>query len=241
MDICRQIATVPFPMANDADLDETVRLVEQCGGTIIASRADVRDLDALRAAVDSGVSALGRLDVVVANAGIYSYARLAQMDSATWQDVVDVNLTGVFQTVQAAVPHLVDGGRGGSIVLISSGAALRGSPGIVHYTAAKAGLLGMARSLGVELAPHGIRVNVIAPGNVDTPMIANDHTYRLFRPDLEAPTREDAESRFRSMQALPVSWVDAVDVSHAVLFLASDEARYITGAVLPVDAGALLR
>lgn len=241
MDICRQIASVPFPMATEADLAETERLVEQRGGSIVASRADVRDLDGLRAVVDAGVSELGRLDVVVANAGISSYARLGQMDSATWQDVVDVNLTGVFHTVQAAVPHLVDGGRGGSVVLISSGAALRGSPGIVHYTSAKAALLGMSRSLGVELAPHSIRVNVIAPGNVDTPMIANDSTYRLFRPDLDAPTRADAEGRFRSMQALPVSWLDPVDVSHAVLFLASDEARYITGAVLPVDAGALLR
>jgi SDR family mycofactocin-dependent oxidoreductase len=241
VDVCRQIPSVPFPMATADDLAETARLVEQLGARVVTQVADVRDLEALRRVCDAGAAALGGIDIVCANAGIVSHAPFAAMDVQMWTDVIDVNLTGVFNTVKAALPYLILAGPRGSVVITGSGAALRGSAGIAHYTAAKAGVLGLGRSLAAELGPHRVRVNVVVPGNVDTDMIANDSTYRLFRPDLEQPAREDVTARFAAMQVLPVPWVEPVDVSNAVLFLASDEARYITGVALPVDGGALLR
>jgi len=156
--------------------------------------------------------------------------------------VLDVNLTGVWHTAKAAIPHLIEQGSGGSIVLISSTRGLTARPNLAHYVAAKHGVVGLMRSLAVELAPRMIRVNTVHPGGVDTDMIHNATTYGLFAPDLEAHerTRDRLRERFQALNALPIPWVDPVDISNAVLFLASDEARYITGVVLPVDAGSNL-
>jgi (+)-trans-carveol dehydrogenase len=241
VDICRQIQTVPYPMGTAEDLAATVKEVEALDRRIVAAQADVRDYGALKSALDEGVAQLGRLDIVSANAGIFSLGAAADLSEQAWQDMIDVNLTGVWHAAKAAIPHLIAGGRGGSIILTSSAAGLEGMENIGHYVAAKHGIVGLMRTLALELAPHSIRVNSVHPTTVNTDMIQNDTTYRMFRPDLEHPGRADAEEAFASINALPVPWVEPVDISNAILFLASDEARYITGVTLPIDAGELTK
>lgn len=242
VDVCKPIDGVKFPMATPDDLAETVALVEKTGRRIHAVEADVRDEAVMKQIVDDGVAAFGRLDIVVANAGIASEgARLDVMSHKTWTDMLDVNLTGVWITTKVATPHLVAGGRGGSIVLTSSVGGVRGARNIGHYIAAKHGVLGLMKSLALELGDQFIRVNSVMPVQVNTPMLLNEDTYRMFCPELPNPTAEDMAERSKQGQIIPVPWVEAIDISNAVLFLASDEARYITGTALPIDAGSLLR
>lgn len=240
LDICGPVDTVATPSATSADLGETVRLVDAAGGRIVAAVVDVRDSEAVQAATDRGVDELGGLDVVCATAGITSRAMAVELSETAWQTMLDVNLTGVWKTCRATAPHLIDRGAG-SMILTSSIAGLRGLVGVAHYTAAKHGVVGLMRSLAKELAPHSIRVNTVHPTNVDTPMIQNDHVRRAFRPDLEHVSREEFAEAACSMNMLAIPWVDAVDVANACLFLASDEARYITSVSLPVDAGSTQR
>ena len=240
LDICGPVDTVVVPSATKADLDETIRLVGEAGGRIVADVVDVRDTEAVRAATDRGVSSLGGLDVVCATAGITSRAMTLDLSESAWQTMLDVNLTGVWATCRATTPHLIERG-GGSMILTSSIAGLRGLVGVAHYTAAKHGVVGLMRSLANELAPHGVRVNTVHPTNVDTPMIQNDHVRGAFRPDLDHVTREHFAEAACSMNMLPIPWVEPVDVANACLFLASDEARYITAVALPVDAGSTQR
>ncbi len=241
VDIAAQIASVPYPMATPEDLAQTVKEVEATGRRIVATQADVRDYDALKQALDEGVAQLGRLDIVSANAGIVSYDQAEDLAEQTWQDVIDVNLTGEWHAAKAAIPHLRAGGRGGSMILTSSDAGLKPLQNLAHYVAAKHGVIGLMRTLALELAPDFIRVNALAPTTVDTPMVMNEATYRLFRPDLENPTAEDMAEASRATNVLPIAWVEPVEISNALLFLASDEARYITGVALPVDAGQAIK
>ena len=238
VDIAQQIETVPYATATAEDLAETVRQVEALDRRIVASEADVRDYDALSAAVDDGVAQLGRLDIVSANAGIFSSATADELTDTAWNDMIGVNPTGVWHTAKAAIPHLRAAG-GGSMILTSSTAGIKGFPNFVHYVAAKHGVVGIMRTLALELAPDFIRVNSVHPTSVDTDMIQNDSLYALFAPDLpvEERTRETMGGRFQSLNALPIPWVEPVDISNAVLWLASDESRYVTGVMLPVDAG----
>jgi len=240
VDICRQIEDVGYPMATAADLAETVRLVEAHGRRIIATEVDVRDDEALVAAVDAGVAELGRLDIVLANAGI-AVSKLGTSRVAAFRTVVDVNLTGVFTTIEATRQHLIDGGRGGAIVITSSLAGLRALGAGGGYTESKHGLVGLMKSAAIELAPHFIRVNSIHPTSVLTPMIDNDHLPKMFRPDLAHPTLDDATEGLKSLNLLPLPYLEVSDVTNAVLFLVSDDARYITGVALPVDAGGLIK
>jgi SDR family mycofactocin-dependent oxidoreductase len=225
-----------YPPATEADLAETVRQVEALDRRIIATKADVRDTAALKAAVDEGVAQLGRLDIVLANAGVFEIQPALELTDDAWREMIDINLTGVWNTCKVALPHLIEGG-GGAIVLTSSTAGLKGTPNTIHYTAAKHGVVGIMRTLANEFAQHSIRVNTVHPTGVDTVMIQNEKTWGLFAPDDPAPSREKAEPIFQSTNALPVPWVEPVDISNAILFLVSDEARYITGVTLPVDAG----
>jgi (+)-trans-carveol dehydrogenase len=241
VDLCAQIASVPYPMATPEDLAQTVKEVEAAGRRIVATQADVRDYDALKVALDDGVAQLGRLDIVSANSGICSYGRAEELDEQTWRDMIDVNLTGEWHTAKAAIPHLRAGGRGGSMILTSSDAGLKASQNLAHYVSAKHGLIGLMRTLALELAPDFIRVNALAPTTVDTPMSHNEATYRLFCPDLENPTADDMAGPATALNVLPIPWVEPVDISNALVFLASDEARYITGVALPVDAGAAIK
>jgi len=242
LDIEGQIDSVPYPMSTPEDMAETVRQVEALDRRIIATKTDVRDYDAVKAAVDDGVAQLGRLDIVSANAGIFSFGETDQLDEEHWQDMLDVNLTGVWHVAKATIPHLKAAG-GGAIILTSSDAGLKGMANIAHYVSAKHGVVGLMRTLALELAPHMIRVNTLNPTTVNTDMIKNAATYALFAPDLPTAeqTLENIEPRFTAMNALPIPWVEPVDISNALLFLASDEARYVTGVALPVDAGWLLK
>jgi SDR family mycofactocin-dependent oxidoreductase len=242
VDLCGQMATVPYKMSTPEDLAETLKEVEALDRRIVASQADVRDYGAVKAALDDGVAQLGRLDIVSANAGIFSLGTMADMDEATWQDMIDVNLTGVWHTVKAAIPHLRAAG-GGSVILTSSGAGLKANPNLGHYISAKHGVVGLMRTLALELATDMIRVNSVHPTTVDTDMIQNSAMYELFAPDLpESERTKDALApRFGELNLLPIPWVEPVDVSNAVLWLASDQARYVTGVTLPIDAGTLIR
>ncbi|HEY0260974.1 MAG TPA: mycofactocin-coupled SDR family oxidoreductase [Lacisediminihabitans sp.] len=242
VDLLEDIPGAPYGPATEDDLAETVAAVEALDRRIIATKADVRDYAGLKKAVDDGVAQLGRLDIVSANAGISTQmGPTEELDEDMWQNMIDTNLSGVWRTTKATIPHLRAGGRGGSIILTSSEAGIKGYANIAHYVSAKHGVVGLMRTLALELAPEMIRVNSIHPTQVDTPMIQNEGTYRLFAPDKEKPTREDFLPASQAMNALPIPWVEAVDISNAVLFLASDEARYITGVPLPVDAGCFLK
>jgi (+)-trans-carveol dehydrogenase len=240
VDIAGQIASVPYAMSSPSDLAETVKAVEALDRRIVATQADVRDYGALKAALDDGVAQLGKLDIVSANAGIASYAPADELTEDMWQDMLDTNLTGVWHAAKAAIPHLRAAG-GGSIVLTSSTAGLMAFPNMAHYTSAKHGVVGLMRTLALELAADFIRVNTVNPTTVDTDMVNNAATYALFAPDLpeEQRTTANLKERFQMLNALPIPWVEPRDISNAVLFLASDEARYITGVTLPVDAGSL--
>jgi (+)-trans-carveol dehydrogenase len=237
VDLCSPVSSVDYPLSDADDLAETARLVEALDRRIVARTADVRDFAGLSAALDEGVAELGGLDIVCANAGIGGGGRAAELPEQTWQDVLDINLTGVWHTAKASFPHL-DRRGGGSLILTSSFAGVRGIQNLAHYSAAKHGVIGLGKTLALEWASHGIRVNTVAPTGVDTPMIHNAATYRLFAPHIAEPTREDVAPAFASLNAIPVAWIDPADVSRLIAFLASDDARYITGAVMPVDAGA---
>jgi SDR family mycofactocin-dependent oxidoreductase len=229
-----------YPGATEAELAETVKQVEALDRRIIATKADVRDSGALKAALDDGVAQLGKLDIVIANAGIYQTHPALELDDAAWQETIDINLTGVWNTVKVSLPHLV-ANNGGSVILTSSVAGLKGLANSVHYNAAKHGVVGIMRSIGNEFAQRGIRVNSVHPTGVNTIMIQNKEVWGLFDPANPNPTMESAETAFKSLNALDIPWVEPVDISNAILFLASDEARYITGVTLPVDAGAMIK
>jgi (+)-trans-carveol dehydrogenase len=239
VDISTQVDSCPYPTATTEDLAESVRQVEALGRRIVAREADVRDTGALRAVVDEGVAEFGRLDIVCANAGITSYAPSAEMAEEMWEEMLAINLSGVWRTCKVAIPHLVASG-GGSIIITNSVAGLKGMARIAHYASAKHGLRGLMKVLAVEYGEHGIRVNTVHPTNVDTDMIMNDATMSRF-----GAGGGDAKAEFsaaaRQMHLLPIPWVESVDISNAVAFLASDEARYITGVSLPVDAGAAIK
>jgi SDR family mycofactocin-dependent oxidoreductase len=242
IDICKPVDNVVYPAATPADLAETADLVKGYDRRIVTAEVDVRDYDALKAAVDSGVKQLGRLDIIVANAGIGNGGnKLRKIRENIWQDMIDINLSGVWKTVKAGVPHILAGERGGSIVLTGSVGAHKALAHTGHYIAAKHGVVGLMRAFAVELGQHSIRVNSVHPSQVNTPMTMNDVTFKLFRPDLENPGPDDFAPFSQMTHTLPVPWVEAADISNAVLFLASDESRYVTGVSLPVDAGALLK
>ena len=232
VDLCEQIASVPYPLATPDDLAATVKLVEDTGSRIVAKQGDVRDRGSLSAAVQAGLDEFGRLDIVVANAGI------APMQSGGdgWRDVIDVNLTGVFHTVETAIPTMISQGAGGSIVLISSAAGLAGigsaDAGSIGYAAAKHGVVGLMRVYANLLAKHSIRVNSIHPSGVNTPMINNEFT-RQWLAELAAASDSPPDMG----NALPVQVLQPDDIANAVTWLVSDQARYITGVTLPVDAG----
>ncbi|HLY34726.1 MAG TPA: mycofactocin-coupled SDR family oxidoreductase [Jatrophihabitantaceae bacterium] len=232
VDALKDYDTVAYPMATREDLDETVRLVEKTGRRIIAVRADVRDPAELTAAVDHGVAEFGRLDVVIANAGICSVQAWHDVTPEVWRDTIDTNLTGVWNTMVAAVPHLIESG-GGSIIAVSSAAGLKGLPFYAPYVAAKHAVVGIARSMANELAEYGIRVNTIHPAGVRTAMSGG-----LDMGDL-LETHPQLGPIF--MNSLPMEMVEPDDVSNAVLFLASDEAMYVTGLAMTLDGGNTIR
>jgi (+)-trans-carveol dehydrogenase len=241
VDICADIPTAAMAQATQDDLQQTVDLVKESGSRIHAAVVDVRDLEDLSAAVAAGVETFGRLDVVCANAGIVGFGLSAELDPQAWRDMVDVNITGVWNTCTAATGHMIAAGNGGSIVLTGSVGSYHTAAGVAHYATSKHAIVGLMRTLAIELAPHWIRVNVVCPTNVNTPMIMNRNTMRLFVPTSEEPTLDEFEAAAKLMHVLDIPWIEAEDVTSAVTFLASDEARYITGILLPIDAGVSLK
>jgi len=245
VDICRQIESNPYPLSTPEDLAETVMLVEKLDRRIVSFQADVRERDQLRDAVKAGVAELGRLDTVVANAGILPMA-MGQPDPMDFIDAVDVDLIGVMNAVAVSLPHLPDGA---SIIVTGSTAGMMPNttdnpqmgPGSAGYGWSKRILIGYVEQMGLHLAPRFIRVNAIHPTNCNTHLLHNEGLYAMFRPDIENPTREDVEPAFTTFQAMPIPYVEPLDISNLVLFLASDESRYITGQQIRVDAGSLLK
>lgn len=244
IDICAPVSICEYDMAGPDDLQETARLVEKTGRRVITQIVDVRDREALRTAIDESVAQLGRLDIVIPNAGVLPIGHGRPLEAFT--ATADINLGGVLNTVHAALPHLSEGG---SIVVIGSitgltpghkDAGLAG-PGFAAYVFAKHTLVEYVNTLSQLLAPTGTRVNAVHPTNVDTAMVLNDAVYRAFLPENEAPTLEDAKGVLSSIQAMPVPWVNVGDVSNAIVYLASDESRYVTGLHLKIDAGALVK
>jgi len=237
-----QVDTISYELASEADLDTTVSAIEAMGRRAVKAIADVRSLSDLQAAADAGLSELGKIDIVCANAGIGSWAVAWEMTEQQWKDMIDINLTGVFNATRAALPSMVERGDGGSIVLTSSTAGLRAYANTAHYTAAKHGVIGLMKVLAQEAGPHRIRVNAVCPTTVRTPLVINDSTFELFAPHLEHPTEDDVREPFESLNILPgVAWIEPEDVSDAVLFLCSDAAKYITGVALPIDAGNIVK
>jgi SDR family mycofactocin-dependent oxidoreductase len=236
------VETVGYALGSSDDLDATVAAVQARGRRAVKGLADVRDLAQVQAVVDAGLEELGRIDIVCANAGIGTWAVSWEMTPQQWQDMIDVNLTGVFNATRAALPSMVARGEGGSVVLTSSTAGLIGYANTAHYTAAKHGVIGLMKVLAQELGPHRIRVNAICPTTVNTPLVINDGTFELFRPDLAKPTADDVREPFAALNILPdTPWIEPEDVSEAVVWLCSDAARYVTGVAMPIDAGNIVK
>ncbi|CAJ1503564.1 mycofactocin-coupled SDR family oxidoreductase [[Mycobacterium] kokjensenii] len=245
VDYCTDFETIGYKMATPEDLEETKNYVEKTGQRCVIAQADVRDAAALKTALDAGVAELGKLDIVVAQAGIAGMK--GQPPLQAWTDVINTNLVGTMNAVHVALPHLSEGA---AIVATASAAALMdahnkpnpgGDPGGMAYMTSKRMISQFMHDLATELSPRGIRANVIHPTNCNTDMLQSEPMYRSFRPDLEHPELKDAQPAFYVQQAMKVPWVEPVDISNAVLWLVSEEARYVTGMQLRVDAGGYLK
>jgi (+)-trans-carveol dehydrogenase len=238
LDVCDEaVGTIGYSLSTPADLDETIAGVEALGRRAVKGVADVRDLDQVIAVVEQGLAELGRIDVVCANAGIGSWAVAWEMTAEQWKDMIDINLTGVFNAARAALPSMVARGEGGSVILTSSTAGLIGYANTAHYTAAKHGVIGLMKVLAQEAGLHGIRVNAICPTTVNTPMVLNEANYRVFAPELAHPTLDDVLPALEALNPMPGPWVEGTDVANAAAFLLSDEARFISGETISVAAG----
>lgn len=242
-DIAAAVETNVAPPATPADLDETAALVKALGRNVVTAQADVRDYDALKIALDEGVRQLGRLDIVVANAGLWSYGLSEDITDLEWQVTQDVVLKRVWHTAKAAIPILERQNTGGSLIFTSSTLATKGVENMSAYVAAKHGVVGLMKTQALELAPWRIRVNCVAPTSVNTKLIHNAQTYALFAPDIPEAERnsETVADRFATLPVWDVPWIDPEDVASAVAFLASDDARYVTGQDFKIDAGQTLK
>lgn len=241
IDICAPVDSAPYEMASEAELAETDQLIKELGGESILTIGDVRSLDDQMAAVNAAYERWGRMDIVLGNAGVCSYGDLATMSVEQWQEMIDIDLTGVWMSARAAAAPMIEAENGGSMIFTSSTAGLRNLNSIGHYVSAKHGVTGLAKAFANELAPHKIRVNSLHPSNCRTEMMLNTGVAKMFRPDLARPTWEDAVDSYGAIHLLDTPWVEPQDVSNAILFLVSDEARFITGAAIPVDAGMLAK
>ena len=239
-DVAHELPTVPYPLASIGELAETARMVEDLNRRCLAVRADVRDSGGMRGVVEQAVSEFGHVDILVANAGIESFGKAWELTDDQWDEMIAVNLTGVWKSARAVVPHMVER-RTGVILMTSSIAGLKGLANQAHYCAAKHGVVGLMRDLAIELAPHGIRVNTVHPSSVDTPIIKNQAMYTLFSGGKPDATLEEVTPAFRALNLMDTPWMEPEDISNAMLWLASDDARYVTGTTLPVDAGLMAK
>lgn len=236
VDACADIASVPYALSAAGDLHETAQFVEKTGRRALALEADVRDRAAMESAVAQTVAEFGKVDIVVANAGICGFGLMPELTAQQWDDMLAVNLTGVFNTFRAVVPHMVERGYG-RLVAISSGAGKTGTPNLSHYAATKWGVIGFVKSVALEVAANGVTANVVCPATVDTPMVHNAALYSLFAPDMADRTKENVRPRYEAMNPMRVAWLDPQDISNAVLFLASERSAFISGETIEVSAG----
>lgn len=240
VDACTPMKSAAYPMASAEDLDETVALVESTGRRAVAHVADVRDAAALERIVAETVDGLGRLDVAVANAGVSHMGTIDADDPAEFQEVVDINLVGTFNTFRAAAPAMVAQGWG-RLVGVSSMMGRAANPTLSAYSSSKWGVIGLVKAAAYDLAAHGVTVNAVAPGNIATPMVLNEHMYRMMRPDLDDAGRDDLAEVLVGLHAQPVALLEPEEVTRAVLYLVDPAAEHITGTVLDVSAGASVR
>jgi SDR family mycofactocin-dependent oxidoreductase len=235
-DVPARMASVPYPLSTAEDLAETVSLVEALGRRCLGLPVDIRDGAAMAAAVETTMAEFGHLDIALANAGVVNLQAITDIDDQSWHDVIDTNLTGTFNTLRAVIPPMTAAGFG-RIVVTSSMSGRRGNPGAAHYSASKWGVIGLVKSVALELRHTGITVNAVCTTNVDTPMIHNPFVYQRYCPDIDSPTVDDVLAGFTAVNQIPVPWVEPDDVSHMILFLAGTEARYVTGSTLDVSCG----
>ncbi len=234
-DIAEQIPCAS-PMGTRDDMNTTRDLIEATGRRCLAIQADTRDPDAMRDLVAKSIAEFGKIDIFLANAGVAAFGPLATMPDDMWFDIVDVNLTGVAHSIRAVVPHMIERGQG-RIIATASIVGREGGPNNANYSASKWGVIGLVKSLAIELAPHGITINAMSPMSVSTDMCHNDKTYTLFRPDLAKPTTDDVRATFAGLNPMGAPWLELEDSTAAMLFLASEDARYITGTSLDVAGG----
>lgn len=236
-DIVADIPTVPYPLAKPSDLEETVRQVEALGRRCVAVKADVRETAQIDGAVQAAIEAFGHLDILLCNAGVCGFGAFWEITDAMWDDMIATDLSGVFKTMRAVVPHMIEQGYG-RIVATSSMGGRMGNPNLAHYVAAKWGVIGLVKTLALEVAKLGITVNAVCPAAVDTDMVHNEALYGLFAPDLDHPTKEEVAPRYMGLNQIPVPWMAPQEISNAILFLVSDDARYVSGTTLDVCCGA---
>lgn len=239
VDICKRIdgADLPYEGATPSDLKETARLVKAAGGKILTAEADVRDYDALVEAVAAGERAFGTIDVGVINAGIFNMTPVLEITDEQWKTMLEINLMGSWHAAKALAIRLVPTGKPGSLIFTSSTTGLQAAGNTAHYTSSKHGVIGLARTMAIELGPHNIRCNIVCPTSVNTKMVMHDHMYKTFRPEMANPTWGDCVPTLRAHHMLPVPNIEPRDVSDTVLWLASDESKYVTAATIPVDCG----
>jgi SDR family mycofactocin-dependent oxidoreductase len=241
LDLCGDIASTSYPGATAEDLEETGRLIKETGRRAVLSQGDVRDYDQVQAAFDRGIEQLGRVDIVIPNAGICAGGKTWEITADAWRETIDVNLTGAWHAVKAAVPTLINQGTGGSVVFIGSTEALKGAENMSSYAASKHAITGLMTSLSRELGQYNIRVNSVNPTCVDTNMIQNPYVWGLFEPDNPNPTRDSVRDAFARTHILPVPWMEPADVSRAILYLVGESGRYITASTLTIDAGFIIK
>lgn len=236
VDIASDIATVPYPLGTAAELRETEAMVQETGQECLSFVADIRDTAAMTNVVDTALDTFGRLDICVANAGVVGFGRFWELTDDQWCTMIDTNLNGAFKTVRAVVPHMLERNHG-RIIIVSSMSGRMGNANLAHYVASKWGLIGMAKSLAIEVAGRGITVNALCPTSVDTPMLHNPAMYSLFCPDLEKPTRDDVMPRYAAMNKLGRPWLSAEEVSHTLLYLCDEKAAAVTGQAIEISLG----
>jgi SDR family mycofactocin-dependent oxidoreductase len=232
-DIAAQIETVPYPLAGREDLDETVELIRAAGGRVRGEVVDVRSTVQVDALVAGIVAEFGRIDILIANAGICAFCPVDEISDAAWADMIDTNLGGAFRCIRAVLPHMKKAGYG-RIVTISSGAGRGGMRNLGHYAASKWGLIGLTKTVALEVATDGITVNAVCPSTVSTPMVHNDASYAIFRPDIERPTLDDVRPRLAALSPMRVPWLEPSDVTRAVMYLVNDPG-FTSGAVMDVN------